>query len=54
MIGANDPVAARLSSAAFWLALGAELTFAVSLAMLRGLVLRQVLPNFSMRSGWPW
>ena len=49
MIGANDPVAgAALKSAAFWLALGAELTFAISLAMLRGLVLRQVLPNFSM------
>ena len=49
MIGANDPMTgATLKSAAFWLALGAELTFAVSLAMLRGLVLRQVLPNFSM------
>jgi hypothetical protein len=49
VIGANDPAAgAALKSTAFWLAFGVELTFAISIAALRGLVLRQVLPNFSM------
>ena len=49
MIGASDPVpGAVLKSASFWLMFGVELTFAFSIAGLRGLVLRQVLPNFSM------
>jgi hypothetical protein len=50
LVGANDPAAgALLKQAAFGLSIAVELIYAVAAAMLRGAVLRQVLPAFPMR-----
>lgn len=50
LIGANDPAASSLlKSVSFGLAIATELIFAVAITMMRGLVLRQVIPAFPIR-----
>ena len=49
LIGADDPAAgASLKNVAYGLTIGTELVFAMSVATLRGVVLRQVLPSFPL------
>jgi hypothetical protein len=49
LIGADDPAAgASLKNIAYGLTLGTELVFAISVAALRGVVLRKVLPGFPL------
>ena len=50
LIGANVPGAApTLKTAAYAIGLGAELIYAFALALLRGLIIREVVPTLSLR-----